>query len=64
MADYEAGDVVFHNPFIIHASCVNQDPGNTIMIHTDIRFVNPEEPFDTRWTEHWMREYRRRAGAH
>ncbi|CAE6423774.1 unnamed protein product [Rhizoctonia solani] len=69
IADYEAGDVVFHHPYSIHASCVNESPTNTIrLIHascvnesptntirlaTDLRFVNPEAPYDTRWTDYW-----------
>ncbi|KAM0750876.1 hypothetical protein T439DRAFT_374867 [Meredithblackwellia eburnea MCA 4105] len=56
MANYEAGDVAFHNPFIIHASCVNNAAGNRIMAHTDIRFVDPTQPFDERWMEYWERE--------
>ncbi|CAE6468040.1 unnamed protein product [Rhizoctonia solani] len=53
IADYEAGDVVFHHPFSIHASCVNESPTNTIRLATDLRFVNPEAPYDTRWTNYW-----------
>ncbi|CUA71867.1 hypothetical protein RSOLAG22IIIB_04813 [Rhizoctonia solani] len=53
IANYEAGDVVFHHPFSIHASCLNQSPTNTIRLATDLRFVNPEAPYDTRWTNYW-----------
>jgi phytanoyl-CoA hydroxylase len=56
MTDYQIGDVAFHNPFIIHASCVNSDPSNRIMVHTDIRFVHPEQPYDQRWHEYWARQ--------
>lgn len=56
-ADFEPGDVAFHNPFIIHASCVNQHPSNKVLLHTDIRFVNPNEPFDERWMKYWLREF-------
>ncbi|KAG9110570.1 hypothetical protein FRC07_008176 [Ceratobasidium sp. 392] len=53
IADYEAGDVVFHHPFMIHASCVNESPTQTIRLATDLRFVNPEAPYDSRWTDYW-----------
>ncbi|CCO30577.1 hypothetical protein BN14_04607 [Rhizoctonia solani AG-1 IB] len=53
IADYEAGDVMFHHPFSIHASCVNESPTDTIRLATDLRFVNPEAPYDTRWTNYW-----------
>ncbi|KAL7621753.1 hypothetical protein AAE478_009080 [Parahypoxylon ruwenzoriense] len=47
---YEAGDVVLHTPYTIHASTVNEDPRNIIRLGTDLRFVNSSEPYDTRWT--------------
>ncbi|RSH77164.1 uncharacterized protein EHS24_003798 [Apiotrichum porosum] len=53
VAEYEAGDVVFHNPHVIHASCVNAGEERRIMAHTDIRFVNPKEEFDERWMVYW-----------
>ncbi|KAJ1301017.1 hypothetical protein OPQ81_003440 [Rhizoctonia solani] len=53
VADYEAGDIVFHHPFSIHASCVNESPTQTIRLATDLRFVDPEAPYDTRWTNYW-----------
>lgn len=43
---YEAGDVVFHNPFLVHASCKNMDPENRIRLATDVRFVDSEKPYD------------------
>ncbi|CAE6372507.1 unnamed protein product [Rhizoctonia solani] len=53
IVDYEAGDVVFHHPYSIHGSCVNESPTGTIRLATDLRFVNPEAPYDTRWTDYW-----------
>ncbi|KAK3642600.1 hypothetical protein LTR56_010648 [Elasticomyces elasticus] len=47
---YEAGDVVLHNPFAIHASTINRDPENVIRLATDLRFVDSSKPWDTRWS--------------
>lgn len=49
VTEYEAGDVVFHNAYSIHASTINHDPANRIRLGTDLRFVNSTEPWDTRW---------------
>jgi phytanoyl-CoA hydroxylase len=54
MANFKEGDVVFHNPFIIHGACVNTT--DRVMIHTDTRYVNPADGFDKRWTVFWDRE--------
>lgn len=54
IAEYEAGDVIFHNPWMVHASCKNKDPESRIRLATDLRFVNSEEPYDKRW----MKVYR------
>ncbi|KAI0476258.1 hypothetical protein GGR56DRAFT_641877 [Xylariaceae sp. FL0804] len=50
VTDYEAGDVVLHSPYAIHASTINNDPRGVIRLGTDLRFVNSARPFDTRWT--------------
>ncbi|KAI0018040.1 hypothetical protein F4780DRAFT_752984 [Xylariomycetidae sp. FL0641] len=50
VTDYEAGDVVLHSPYAIHASTINRDPRNVIRLGTDLRFVNSARPYDTRWT--------------
>jgi phytanoyl-CoA hydroxylase len=50
-ADYEAGDVVLHNPFFIHCSAVNET--NVIRLATDLRFVQTGKPFDERWMKTW-----------
>ena len=47
---YEAGDVVLHNAYAIHASTVNHDLENKIRLGTDLRFVNSARPWDTRWS--------------
>ena len=50
---YEAGDVMFHNAFMIHASCTNQDPKNKIRLATDLRFCDGRGKVDQRWLNHW-----------
>ncbi|KAK7708839.1 hypothetical protein SLS57_008900 [Botryosphaeria dothidea] len=54
IAEYETGDVIFHNPWMVHASCKNKDPEGRIRLATDLRFVDPEKPYDKRW----MKVYR------
>jgi len=62
VSDYEAGDVVLHNPYMvkavliacqrclmalqIHASTVNKDPANVIRLATDLRYVDTCRPWD------------------
>lgn len=46
VAEYEAGDVIFHSPYMVHASCKNKDPDSKIRLATDLRFVDPEMPYD------------------
>jgi ectoine hydroxylase-related dioxygenase (phytanoyl-CoA dioxygenase family) len=53
VADYEAGDVVLHSPFMIHASTTNVDRHNRIRLSTDIRFQNVDDEIDARWNNHW-----------
>ncbi|KAN0090403.1 hypothetical protein V8E51_018982 [Hyaloscypha variabilis] len=43
---YDAGDVVLHSPYMIHASTVNQDPNNIIRLATDLRFVDSSKQWD------------------
>lgn len=51
LTPYEAGDVVFHNSYAIHASTINHDKGNVIRLGTDLRFVDKSGNWDSRWTE-------------
>ena len=53
IADYEAGDVMLHSPYMIHASTTNVDAQNRIRLSTDIRFQNVEDEIDARWGNHW-----------
>jgi ectoine hydroxylase-related dioxygenase (phytanoyl-CoA dioxygenase family) len=53
IADYEAGDVVLHSPYMIHASTANTDRENRIRLSTDIRYQNVRDEIDARWANHW-----------
>ncbi|RAH40569.1 uncharacterized protein BO95DRAFT_375240 [Aspergillus brunneoviolaceus CBS 621.78] len=46
---YEAGDVVFHDSYMIHASTLNHDTNGVIRLGTDLRFVDGRGDWDTRW---------------
>jgi Phytanoyl-CoA dioxygenase (PhyH) len=52
-ADYQAGDVVLHSPFMIHASTNNANPRGRLRLSTDIRFQNVDDEIDARWSNHW-----------
>jgi len=47
--DYKAGDVVFHNPYLIHGAVKNDDPQGRIRLSTDLRFYEEGADLDTRW---------------
>ncbi|KAL4880353.1 hypothetical protein BJY04DRAFT_208166 [Aspergillus karnatakaensis] len=47
---YEAGDVVLHNPYMVHAGAMNESRAGRIRVSTDLRFVDKSKPFDERWT--------------
>ena len=49
VADYEAGDVVFHNPYMIHGAIKNDDEKGRIRLSTDLRFYEEGSALDTRW---------------
>ena len=51
-ADYEAGDVMLHSPYMIHASTANTDP-KRLRLSTDIRYQNLSDEIDVRWNNHW-----------
>jgi ectoine hydroxylase-related dioxygenase (phytanoyl-CoA dioxygenase family) len=52
-ADYGAGDVVLHSPYMIHASTTNQNAEGRIRLSTDIRYQNVDDEIDARWGKHW-----------
>lgn len=39
--------MVLHNPFMIHASTVNEDPDNVIRLATDLRYADSSKPWDS-----------------
>lgn len=53
LADYEAGDMVVHSPYMVHASTKNFDPNGRIRLSTDIRYQCVWDDIDTRWNNHW-----------
>lgn len=53
VADYAAGDMVVHSPFMIHASTQNIDPSRRIRLSTDIRFQSVRDRIDPRWQRDW-----------
>jgi ectoine hydroxylase-related dioxygenase (phytanoyl-CoA dioxygenase family) len=54
MADYEAGDMVVHSPYMIHASTVNENAEGRMRLSTDIRFQRASDAIDPRWQNHWV----------
>ena len=57
VANYEAGDVVFHLPYSVHSAVANDDPGGSIRLSTDLRFYSKKDVeaglSDERWTNYW-----------
>ena len=53
VGNYEAGDVVFHDPYMIHGATKNEDPQGRIRLSTDLRFYEEGAPLDTRWMQLW-----------
>lgn len=53
IANYEAGDVVVHSPFMIHAATLNESREGIIRLSTDIRYQNVRDEVDARWNNHW-----------
>jgi len=52
-ADYEAGDMMIHSAYMIHAATVNEDPANRMRLSTDIRYQFVTDPIDGRWGRDW-----------
>ncbi|KAF2239388.1 hypothetical protein EV356DRAFT_439303 [Viridothelium virens] len=51
--NFEAGDVVFHNPYMIHGASKNEDPEGRIRLSTDLRFYEEGAALDKRWMSIW-----------
>lgn len=49
LANYEAGDMVVHSPYMIHASTVNFDAQKRMRLSTDVRYQLQSEKIDPRW---------------
>lgn len=53
VADYEAGDMVVHSPYMVHAATTNTDSSGRIRLSTDIRYQRVRDEIDARWNNHW-----------
>ena len=53
VGNFEAGDVVFHNPYLIHGAVKNEDKLGRIRLSTDLRFYEDGAPLDKRWMQFW-----------
>ena len=49
VADYEAGDMVVHSCYMIHAATQNSDPRGRMRLSTDIRYQRSSDAIDPRW---------------
>ncbi|MBC7554444.1 MAG: hypothetical protein H7257_10740 [Taibaiella sp.] len=50
-SDFKAGDIVVHDPYVVHASLdCNTD---AMRLSTDLRFVAASERTDPRWQNAW-----------
>ncbi|MFB9991345.1 phytanoyl-CoA dioxygenase family protein [Deinococcus oregonensis] len=56
IAAYEAGDMVVHSPYIVHASLDNDDTRGVIRLSTDIRYQRLDDAIDPRWQNHWRED--------
>jgi phytanoyl-CoA hydroxylase len=55
VTNYKAGDVIFHQSFMIHGSSQNQDPNNRIRLGTDIRYTDGKKKIDQRWMNDYFK---------
>ena len=53
VSGYEAGDVMFHDPYTIHTSTFNECPEGRIRLSTDLRFYRDGSDLDQRWMKFW-----------
>jgi hypothetical protein len=52
-ADYEAGDMVIHSAYMIHAATENCAENGRMRLSTDIRYQLVTDEIDARWTRDW-----------
>lgn len=53
VADYEAGDMVIHTSYMIHAATQNNSREGRMRLSTDIRYQRIRDEIDARWQRHW-----------
>jgi len=53
VADYEAGDMVIHTSYMIHAATQNNSSEGRMRLSTDIRYQRIRDEIDARWQNHW-----------
>ena len=53
VADYEAGDMVIHTSYTIHAATQNNSRAGRMRLSTDIRYQRIRDEIDARWQNHW-----------
>lgn len=51
ISNNEAGDVVFHQWLMAHASLGNTDPGRRIRLSADLRYADRGHEYDERWDQ-------------
>jgi ectoine hydroxylase-related dioxygenase (phytanoyl-CoA dioxygenase family) len=56
VAHYEAGDMVIHSSYIIHAATQNDSHEERMRLSTDIRYQRIRDEIDARWQNHWTLE--------
>ncbi|KAL8933762.1 MAG: hypothetical protein Q9211_005602 [Gyalolechia sp. 1 TL-2023] len=56
VGEYEAGDVVFHNPWMIHTATKNEDGLGRIRLASDLRFYEVGAKLDHRWMRIWTHD--------
>jgi len=54
VGNYEAGDMLIHGPYTIHASTENCDKQGRMRLSTDIRYQRVRDEIDRRWTKDWQ----------
>lgn len=52
-ADYEAGDMVIHSAYMIHAATENWAKNGRMRLSTHIRYQLVSNEIDARWTRDW-----------
>ena len=55
VGNFEAGDIVFHDPYMIHASTNNSDKLGRIRLASDLRFYEAGTDIDERWLKLFTR---------